>query len=76
MSKIDAAFESIEKLLAEYNTGDTKNPVYPDYTEIDPKAGADQTDENLSDKAIELSDAVDVLRSALANISSAVTNTK
>lgn len=76
VSKIDAAFESIEKLLAEYNTGDTKNPVYPDYTEIDPKAGADQTDENLSDKAIELSDAVDVLRSALANISSAVTNTK
>lgn len=76
VSKIDAAFESIESLLAEYNTGDTKNPVYPDYTEIDPKAGANQTDKNLSKKAIELSDAVDVLRSALASISADVTSAK
>lgn len=76
VSKIDAAFESLESLLAEYNTGDTKNPVYPSYTEIDPKAGANQTDKNLSKKAIELSDAVDVLRSALANISADATSAK
>ncbi len=76
VTKIDAAFESIEKLLAEYNTGDTKNPVYPDYTEIDPKAGAGQSEENLSKKAIELSDGVDALRSALAKLSADVTSTK
>ena len=76
VTKIDAAFESIEKLLAEYNTGDTKNPVYPDYTEIDPKAGAGQSEDNLSKKAIELSDGVDALRTALKNLSADVTSAK
>ncbi len=65
---VDEAFTELEDALAAYNTGTSEAPVYPDYTEVDPNAGADQDEDNLSEKARDLSDKVNALRKVLGKV--------